>query len=37
MLVRPYVDTRTLSREMVAVLVDHILIGQGDVEIHWNF
>lgn len=44
LLVRQYVDTRTLSKEMVAVLVDHILIGHRDpvtretpVEIHWNF
>ncbi len=44
LLVRQYVDTRTLRKEMVSVLVDHILIGHRDpvtketpVEIHWNF
>ena len=44
LLVRQYVDTRTLSKEMVSILVDHILIGRRDpatketpVEIHWNF
>lgn len=44
LLVRQYVDTRTLSKEMVAVLVDHILVGHRDpmtketpVEIYWNF
>ncbi len=44
LLVRQYVDTRTLSKEMVSVLIDHILVGHRDpvtketpVEIHWNF
>ena len=39
-----YVDTRHLTKEMVNVLIDHILIGKRDpvtkytpVEIHWNF
>lgn len=44
LLVRQYVDTRTLTKEMVSVLVDHILVGRRDpvtketpIEIHWNF
>lgn len=44
LLVRQYVDTRTLRKEMVSVLVDYILVGRRDpltkettVEIHWNF
>lgn len=43
-LVRQYVDARTLTKEMVSVLVDHILVGRRDpvtkdtpIEIHWNF
>lgn len=39
-----YVDARTLSKEMVSILIDHILVGKRDpvtkknlVEIHWNF
>lgn len=44
LLVRQYVDTRSLTKEMVSVLVDHILVGRRDpltkqtpIEIHWNF
>ena len=44
LLVRQYVDTRTLTKEMVSVLVDQILVGRRDpvtkqtpIEIHWNF
>lgn len=44
LLVRQYVDTRTLTKDMVSVLVDHILVGHRDpvtkvtpIEIHWNF
>ncbi len=39
-----YVGTRTLTKEMVEILIDHILVGRRDpltketpVEIHWNF
>jgi len=39
-----YVGTRKLSKEMVSVLIDYILVGRTDpltketpVEIHWNF
>jgi hypothetical protein len=39
-----YVGTRTLSKEMVSILIDYILVGRKDpltketpVEIHWNF
>ncbi len=44
MMVEQYVGTRHLTKEMVDVLVDHILVGRRDpitketpVEIHWNF
>ena len=44
LLVRQYVDTRSLTKEMVSVLVDYILVGRRDpltkqtpIEIHWNF
>ena len=44
LLVRQYVDTRTLTKEMVSVLVDYILVGRRDpvtketpIEIHWNY
>ena len=39
-----YVGTRILSKEMVSILIDYILVGRKDpltketpVEIHWNF
>ena len=39
-----YVGTRNLSKEMVSILIDYILVGRKDpltketpVEIHWNF
>lgn len=44
LLIQQYVGGRTLSKEMVSILVDYILVGKRDpitkvtpVEIHWNF
>ena len=44
LLVQHYVGARSLSKEMVSILIDYILVGKRDpvtkntpVEIHWNF
>lgn len=44
LLVEQYIGTRHLTREMVSILIDYILVGKKDpvtkytpVEIHWNF
>ena len=44
LLIRQYLETKSLTKEMVTVLIDHILVGRRDpitketpVEIHWNF
>ena len=44
LLASQYTGTRTLSKEMVSILIDYILVGRKDpltketpVEIHWNF
>lgn len=44
LLVEQYVGTRHLTKEMVTILIDYILVGKKDpvtkytpVEIHWNF
>lgn len=44
LLVQQYTGNRSLSREMVDILIDYILVGKRDpltkytpVEIHWNF
>ena len=44
LLVQQYLENRTLTREMVNLLIDHILVGKRNpltketpVEIHWNF
>lgn len=44
LLVQQYVGSRSLSKEMVSILIDQILVGKRDpvtkdtpVEIHWNF
>ena len=44
LITRQYVGTRKLSKEMVSILIDYILVGRTDpltketpVEIHWNF
>ena len=44
LLVEQYVGTRNLTKEMVTILIDYILVGKKDpvtkytpVEIHWNF
>lgn len=43
-IIREYTQSRTLSRDMVDALIDHILVGKRDpqtrltpVEIHWSF
>ena len=44
LLVQQYVGGRNLTKEMVNILIDYILVGKRDpvtketpVEIHWNF
>lgn len=44
LLIQQYVGGRTLTKEMVSILIDYILVGKRDpvtketpVEIHWNF
>lgn len=44
LLIRQYLETKALTKEMVTVLIDHIFVGRHDpltketpVEIHWNF
>lgn len=44
LLVEQYIGTRHLTKEMVSILIDYILVGKKDpvtkytpVEIHWNF
>ena len=44
LLASQYTGTRILSKEMVSILIDYILVGRKDpltketpVEIHWNF